>query len=111
MVRTGIKTDAANIHNNEITSFYRLWKRYCYTNPAAIAIGVKLRSQLETECANREEIETKRSSLNQNSAPAAEPYQKVAPHAATILSQLQARRKKSKADLAELELILEILQS
>ncbi len=48
MVRTGIKTDAANIHNNEIGSFYRLWKRYCYTNPAAIAIGVELRSRLET---------------------------------------------------------------
>jgi len=48
MVRTGIKTDAANIHNNEIASFYRLWKRYCYTNPAAIAIGVEVRSQLET---------------------------------------------------------------
>jgi hypothetical protein len=41
MVRTGIKTDPANIHNNEIASFYRLWKRYCYTNPAAIAIGVE----------------------------------------------------------------------
>ncbi len=28
MVKTGIKTAAANIHNNEIASFYRLWKRY-----------------------------------------------------------------------------------
>ncbi len=59
MVRTGIKTDAANIHNNEIGSFYRLWKRYCYTNPAAIAIGVELRSQFETERADREEIDAK----------------------------------------------------
>ena len=42
MVKTRIKTDAANIYNNEIVSFYRLWKRYCYTNPAAIAIGVEL---------------------------------------------------------------------
>jgi len=71
----------------------------------------ELRSQFETEPADREEIETKRSSLNQNSAPAAEPSQKLAPDAATILSQLQARRKKSQADLADLEFILEILQS
>jgi len=42
MVKTGIKNDAANIHNNEIVNFYRLWERYCYTNPAAIAIGVEL---------------------------------------------------------------------
>jgi hypothetical protein len=67
--------------------------------------------RFERERTDREEIETKRSSLNQNSAPAAEPSQKLAPDAATILSQLQERRKKSKADLAELELILEILQS
>ncbi len=38
MVRTGIKTDAANIHNNKIASFYRLWKRHCYTNPAVIGV-------------------------------------------------------------------------
>jgi hypothetical protein len=44
MVKTGIKNDAANIHNNEIVNFYRLWKRYCYTNPAVIAIGVELSS-------------------------------------------------------------------
>jgi hypothetical protein len=42
MVKIGIKTKAANIHNNEVASFYHLWKRYCYTNPAAIAIGVEL---------------------------------------------------------------------
>jgi hypothetical protein len=30
---------------------------------------------------------------------------------ATILTQLQARRKKSKTDLADLEAILEILES
>ncbi len=55
---------------------------------APIAIGVELRSQLETERADREEIEAKRSSLNQNSAPAATLSQKLAPDAATILSQL-----------------------
>jgi hypothetical protein len=65
----------------------------------------------ETERADREEIEAKQSSLKQNSVPAAEHSQKLAPDAATILSQLRARRKKSKTDLADLEAILEILES
>ena len=71
----------------------------------------ELRSQLETERAAREEIEAKRSSLKKNSAPTAEPSQKLTPDAAIILSELRAKRKKSKADLTDLELILEILQS
>ena len=58
MVKIGIKTDAANIHNNEIASFYRLWQRYCHTNPAAIAIGVEVRSQLEAERADRDRCRT-----------------------------------------------------
>jgi hypothetical protein len=65
----------------------------------------------ETERANREEIETKRSSLKQNSAYAAEPSQKLTADTATILSQLTRQTQKSKADLAELEAILEILKS
>jgi hypothetical protein len=64
----------------------------------------------ETERADREEIEAGLSELKKNSSPAATVSKKLTPDAATILSQL-ARRKKSKADLAELELILEILQS
>jgi hypothetical protein len=36
---------------------------------------------------------------------------KLTPDAATILSQLRARRKKSKTDLADLEAILKILES
>jgi len=63
MVRTGIKTDAANIHNNEIASFYRLWKRDCYTNPAVIAISVEL-SGLKGKIASALE-------KNQKSAPIA----------------------------------------
>jgi hypothetical protein len=58
MVRTGIKTDAANLHNNEIVRFYRLWQRYCYTNPAAITISVEVRSPLETEGADRDRCRT-----------------------------------------------------
>ena len=71
----------------------------------------ELRSQLETERADREEIEAEFSELKQISAPAPTLSEKLTPDAATILSQLRARRKKSKADLADLELIVEILQS
>jgi len=71
----------------------------------------ELRSQLETERANREEIEAEPSELKQNSVPVARLSEKLIPDAATILSQLRARRKKSKTDLADLEAILEILES
>jgi hypothetical protein len=71
----------------------------------------ELRSQLETERADREEIKTKLSEKKQNSVPAARLSEKLTPDAATILSQLRAKRKKSKTDLADLETILEILES
>jgi len=71
----------------------------------------ELRSQLETERADREEIEAELSPLKQNSAPAARLLEKLTSDAATILSQLRTRRKKSKTDLADLEAILEILES
>jgi hypothetical protein len=48
----------------------------------------------ETERADREEIEGKRSSLNQNSASAATLSQKLAPDATTILSQLARQVQK-----------------
>lgn len=66
------------------------------------------RSQLATERADREEIEAQLSELKQNSAPAARLSEEVTPDAATILSKLRAKRKKSKTDLADLEAILEI---
>ena len=71
----------------------------------------ELRSQLETERADRENIETEFSKKEQNSAQAAAHSQKLTPDAATILSQLRTSRKKSKTDLADLETILEILES
>ena len=71
----------------------------------------ELRSQLETEHADREEIKAELSELKQNSVPAAKLSEKLTADAATILSQLRARRKKSKTDLADLEAILEILES
>jgi predicted nucleic acid-binding Zn-ribbon protein len=71
----------------------------------------ELRSQLETERADRKEFEAELSEDEQNSAPAATLSEKLTPDAATILSQLRAKRKKSKTDLADLETILEILES
>ena len=62
---------------------------------------MELRSQLETERASREKIT--------NLAPIAIGVE--FPDAAKILSQLRTRRKKSKTDLADLEAILEILES
>jgi uncharacterized protein (DUF3084 family) len=71
----------------------------------------ELRSQLETERADRKEVEAELSELKQNSAPTATLSKKLTPDAVTILSQLRARRKKSKTDLADLGAILEILES
>ncbi len=71
----------------------------------------EVRLQLETECADREKIEAELSPVKPNFAPAATVSEKLTPDAATILSQLRAKRKKSKTDLADLEAILEILES
>ncbi len=59
-----------------------------------------LREQLETVRAENEKLKT--------SQPAA---QFELPEAADLLNKLKARRKKSKTDLADLEAILEILES
>jgi hypothetical protein len=71
----------------------------------------ELLSQLETERADQKEIEAELCGLKQNSVPAARLWEKLTADAATILSQLRARRKKSKTELADLEAILEILES
>jgi chromosome segregation ATPase len=65
-----------------------------------------LRSQLEKECADREGIEAELADLKQKSAAASE-----LPEAADLLNQLKSKRKKSRADLADLEAILEILEA
>jgi uncharacterized coiled-coil DUF342 family protein len=70
----------------------------------------ELRSQLETKRADRGEIEAELSELKQNSAPAATLSEKLTPDAATVLSQLRARRKKSPVSLADIEAILEIIE-
>jgi len=51
----------------------------------------------ETERADREEIEAKRSSLKKNPAPAATLSKKLTPDAATILSQLARQAQKIKS--------------
>jgi flagellar biosynthesis chaperone FliJ len=78
-----------------------------------------LRSQLEQERADREKVEvqlaereeqmrqllSQLTDLKQKSVAASE-----LPEAADLLNQLKAKRKKSKTDLADLEVILEILE-
>ena len=66
---------------------------------------------LEREHDDHQKIEVELSELKQNFVPAATLSEKLSPDAAKILSQLRARRKKSKTDLADLEVILEILES
>jgi uncharacterized protein (DUF3084 family) len=68
-------------------------------------------SQLEIQRADRKEIEAELCELKQNFAPAATVSEKLTLDAATILSQLRASRKKSKTEFADLEAILEILES
>jgi uncharacterized coiled-coil DUF342 family protein len=70
----------------------------------------ELRSQLETERASREEIEAELSELKQISAPAATLSEKLTPDAATILSKLRTRRKKSPVLLTDIEAILEMIE-
>jgi len=71
---------------------------------------IELRSQLETERADREEIEAELSELKQNPAPTTTLSEKLTPDAATILSQLRAKRKKSPVSLADIEAILEMIE-
>jgi len=72
---------------------------------------MELRSQLETEGADRKQIEAELCELKQNSAPTATLSEKLTADAATILSQLRARRKKLKTGLADWEAILKIIES
>jgi predicted outer membrane protein len=58
---------------------------------------VELRSQLETERADQEEIEAELSELKKNSSPTATLSKKLTPDAATILSQLARQTQKIKS--------------
>lgn len=70
----------------------------------------EVRSLLETERADREEVEAELSDLKQNSAPASELSEKTLPDAATILSHLRGKRKKTPVTLADIEAILEMME-
>jgi len=110
----GLQTEIGNLkaQNEKLTADYDalLESSTHVTNKLRQEVQ-ELRSQLETGRADREEIEAELSELKQNSAPAARLSEKLTSDAATILSQLRTRRKKSKTDLADLEAILEILES
>ena len=71
----------------------------------------ELRSQLDIERADRQEIEAELSELKQNFAPAATVFENLTPDAAIILNQVRAKRKKLKIDLEDLKAILKILAS
>jgi hypothetical protein len=58
---------------------------------------VELRLKLETECADRSEIEATLSDLQKNSALATTLSKKLTPDAATILSQLARQAQKIKS--------------
>jgi len=65
----------------------------------------RLRSQLETERADREEVEVQLADLKQKSAAASE-----LPEAADLLNKLKAKRKKSPVTLADIEAILGMIE-
>jgi predicted nucleic acid-binding Zn-ribbon protein len=65
----------------------------------------ELRSQLETERADREEIEAEFADLKQKAATASE-----LPEAADLLNQLKTKRKKSTTSLADIEAILGMIE-
>ncbi len=96
---------------NRLSSYLPCYATVYGNGWQAVLPLMELRSQLETERTDREEIEAEFSELKQNFAPAATVWEKLTPDATTILSQLRARCKKSKTDLADLEAILEILES
>lgn len=74
-------------------------------------VGGQLQPQIATERAGREEIETQLSPLYQNYIPTAALSTNLTPDGPTILSKLRAKHKKSKVDLADIEAILELLES
>jgi chromosome segregation ATPase len=97
--------------NNKIRELERGYSFKPNPKESALRLEIgELRSQLETERASREKIEAELSELKQNFALTATLSEKLAPDAATILSQLRAKRKKSPVSLADIKAILEIIE-
>jgi septal ring factor EnvC (AmiA/AmiB activator) len=69
--------------------------------------AAELRSQLEQERADREEVEAQLAELKQKSATASRDL----PEAADLLNRLRAKRKNLKIDLVDMKVLLEILES
>ena len=109
----GLQTEMGNLkaENEKLTADYEalLESSTHETNKLRQEVQ-EMRSQLDTEHASRSEIEAKLSEPKQNPAPAATLSKKLTPDAATILSQLRVRRKKSPVSLVDIEAILEIIE-
>src|SRR4028118_30688 len=81
---------------NRLSSYLPCYATVYGNSWQAVLPLMELRSQLETERADQEEIEAELSELKQNSAPAATVSEKLTPDAATILSQLARQAQKIK---------------
>jgi hypothetical protein len=81
---------------NRLSSYLPCYATVYGNGWQAVLPLMELRSQLETERADREEIEAQLSPLKQDSAPAATLSKKLTPDAATILSQLARQTQKIK---------------
>lgn len=86
----------------EKTRGEELWEELGDTEEALAEIRAE-KSSLQKTCS---ELRSELSDLKQKSAAA----EKEFPDAAELLNQLKARRKKSKADLGDVTVILEILE-
>jgi hypothetical protein len=69
----------------------------------------EVQSQLATERVSRQKIERELSELKQNFVQAIILSEESTPDAARMLSKLRAKRKKSKVELADVEMLLELL--
>jgi hypothetical protein len=69
----------------------------------------EVQSQLATERVSRQKIERELSELKQNFVQATILSEESTPDAARMLSKLRAKRKKSKVELADVEMLLELL--
>ena len=81
---------------NRLSSYLPCYATVYGNGWQAVLPLMELRSQLETERADQEEIEAEFSELKQNFAPATTVPEKSTPDIATILNQLRARSKKIK---------------
>ena len=110
-VDNGVAEQLQNELSNLKTENERLQTDYAKLLESSTVVTNKLRedvrevrSQLETECAEREKVEAELSDLKQKSVTARE-----LPDAADLLNRLKAKRKKPSATLADVEALLELL--